>query len=170
MFKDLLKKMYSFSGGKPIPVNIPQNHVDNLNSTDRGDSWLNQSFAEYGRDSLMYVMVREGLWNLSANNDMGGLNWNRVACERFLMEASEIVDYIITLVHLGAGPPLRGEDITREQITNGHQPRTIYLVFGQILAIRRHSKDTNSRGVDAFNPCYFPKKLSEVICYYLLVI
>lgn len=170
MFKDLLKKMHSFSGGEPIPVNIPKDHIDDLNSIVRGESWLNESFAEDGVNSLMYAMIKKGLWRMSAKNSSGGINWNRIACEKFLAEASEIVDYIITLVHLGAGPPLRGEDITREQIANGHQPRTIYLVFGQILAIRRHSKDTNSRGIDAFNPCYFPKKLSDAICYYLLII
>lgn len=62
-----------------------------------------------------------------------------------MQKALEIVDLIITTVHLGSGPPLCGEDIVQEQMSSGHQLRRIYLTFGQIVAIRCHSKDTNTR-------------------------
>ena len=63
----------------------------------------------------------------------------------------EIVNLMITLIHLGARPPLRGEELVLDQIENGCQLRTLYLVFGQMLAIRRRSKDTRARGINMFN-------------------
>ena len=170
MLEDLLKRMHALSGGAPIKINIPEDHVDDLSSTGRGLSWLQGCHTEPRDHALMHAMVREGLWNLSVVNERGELSWNRVSCERFMAAAAEIVDRIMTLVHLGSGPPLRGEELIRDQISNGLQPRTIYLVFGQIMAIRRRSKDTNVRGIDSFNICYFPRSLTNAICYYLLVI
>lgn len=170
MLEDLLKQMHSLSGGNPVKYSIPEDHVDDLTSTARGNSWLDGCHTEPRDHALMHAMVKGGTWGLSTVNEDGGLAWNKVACEEFMDKAAEIVDKIITLVHLGSGPPLRGEELIRDQISNGIQPRTIYLVFGQIMAIRRHSKDTNLRGVDAFNVCYFPKSLTDAICYYLLVV
>ena len=46
----------------------------------------------------------------------------------------------------------------------------LYLVFGQMVAIRQHSKDTHVRIMGPFNVCYFPQSLTNAICYYLLVI
>ena len=37
-----------------------------------------------------------------------------------------------------------------------------------MLAIRCRSKDTWARGIDVFNACYFPRKLTEAICYYVI--
>lgn len=171
MLKDLQEMMYKFSGGKPIPYTVPQDIVDDLSSTGRGQSWL-QSCCSHPQDqALMHEMVKQGLWTLSkVGSDGKSLIWSRVACADFMRDAGEIVDRIITLVHIGSGPPLRGEEIIRDQISNGIQLRTIYLSFGQILAIRRHSKNTNAKGKDPFNVCYFPQSLTNAIFYYLLII
>ena len=170
MLQDLQKKMYGLSGGIPVQYTIPEGHVDDVSSTARGRSWLDSCHTEPRDQGLMHLMVRQGLWNMCRVNGKGSLEWNRVACETFMQQAADIVDLIITLVHVGCGPPVRGEEIIRDQITNGIQPRTIYLMFGQLIAIRRHSKDTHARGIDPFNVCYFPQSLTKAICYYLLVI
>jgi len=171
MLKVLKGKMFGLTGGKPVQYHIPENHVDDLSSLARGVSWMDKCYTEPREQGLMYTMLQGGHWNLCVEG-VGSrrLDWNMVACHQFMDQAAEIVDLIITLVHIGAGPPVRGEEIVRDRITNGNQIRTIYLCFGQMLAIRRRSKDTNSRGVDAFNVCYFPQCLTDVICYYLLVI
>jgi hypothetical protein len=170
MFDTLKEKMYDFSGGRPVKHTIPQDHVDDLSSTQRGKSWLQAAYTEPRDQALMREMVFQDRWTLSSVDDDGTLRWNMTACGDFMRKAADIVDLIITLVHVGSGPPLRGEEITRDQISNGIQLRTLYLTFGQMIAIRRHSKDTNSKGMDSFNVCYFPKCLTEAICYYLLVI
>jgi hypothetical protein len=170
MFKNLLRGMHALSAGNPVPYTIPEDLVDDLSAMGRGLSWIDRCHTEPRTQGLMHAMVREGRWNLSTVNKKGTLSWNRVACEGFMQEAADIVDRIIVLVHMGAGPPLRGEDLVRDQITNAIQPRTIYLSFGKIMAIRRHSKVTNLKGIDPFNVCFFPKGLSEAICYYLLVV
>jgi len=170
MLKALKKKMHDLSGGKPVKYNIPEKHVDDLASMERGKSWMHASYTEPREHALMRAMVLEGRWNLTWVNEDGSLTWNRTACMDFMEKTSEIIDLIITLVNMGSGPPLRGEDIVRDQIRNGIQPRTLYLCFGQMVAIRRHSKDMNSKGIDPFNICYFPKSLTDAICYYLLVV
>ena len=170
MLEDLLLKMHGLTGGTPVKYAIPKDQVDDLSSSRRGYSWLQGCDTEPRDQGLMHAMVERGLWNLSLLNEKGELGWNRVACQRFMAQTAEMVDLIITLVHLGSGPPLRGEELIRDQISNGIQPRTIYLVFGQMMAIRRRSKDTNARGIDSFNACYFPKSLTDAICYYLVVI
>lgn len=169
MFDDLLENMYALSGGEPVEFTVPKNHVDDLASTVRGESWLAGCHTTPPDHALMESMARKDLWSMSCAVD-GKLLWNEIACLDFMRKAAEIVDLIITLVHLGAGPPLRGEELVLDQIENGVRPRSIYLIFGQMLAIRRRSKDTHARGVDSFNPCYFPKKLTDAICYYLVVI
>lgn len=169
MHESLKEKMYALTGGEPVKYIIPTDHVDDLSSTGRGKSWLQAAYTEPREHALMRSMVAHNKWNLSFVED-GSLTWNKTACRDFMRKAAEIVDLIITLVHIGSGPPLRGEEIIRDQITNGIQPRTIYLCFGQIVAIRRHSKDTNAKGMDPFNVCYFPQSLTDSICYYLLVI
>jgi len=170
MFEALTRKMHDLSGGKPIKHSIPSEHVDDLSSTGRGKSWTQAAYTEPRDHALMHSMVLQDLWNLSSVDDNGHLVWNKIACRDFMRKAADIVDLIITLVHIGSGPPLRGEEIVRDQISNGIQPRTIYLAFGQIIAIRRHSKDTNAKGMDPFNVCYFPQNLTDAICYYILVI
>ena len=170
MQEDLLEKMYDLSGGTPVQYTIPTGHTDDLTSTGRGESWLKGCYTEPQEHGLMHAMVKKGLWNLSQLDERGVLSWNRVSCREFMNKAADIVDLIMGLVHMGAGPPLRGEEIIRDQISNGIQPRTIYFNFGRMLAIRRHSKNTNEKGSDPFNACYFPKKLGDAICYYLLVI
>lgn len=170
MLDVLNQKMYDLSGGKPIEHTVPAEHVDDLSSTQRGKSWLEAAHTTPRDHALMRAMVLQNQWNLSWVDDDGTLRWNMTACRDFMRKAAEIVDLIITLVHIGSGPPLRGEEIIRDQITNGIQLRTLYLSFGQMVAIRRHSKDTNARGMDPFNVCYFPKCLTEAICYYLLVV
>ena len=106
MLADLQERMYALSGGKPVKYTIPEDHVDDLSSTGRGLSWLQGCHTEPRNHALMHAMVREDLWNLSVVNERGELSWNRVSCQRFMAEAAEIVDRIITLVHLGSGPPL----------------------------------------------------------------
>ena len=170
MLEDLNHKMYALSGGKPVKHAVSADHVDDLSSTERGKSWLESAYTEPREHALMHSMVFQNKWNLSWVDEDGTLKWNATACRDFMGKAAEIVDLIITLVHVGSGPPLRGEEITRDQIRNGIQLRTIYLSFGQIVGIRRHSKDTNARGMDPFNVCYFPKCLTDAICYYLVVI
>jgi hypothetical protein len=169
MLDDLVKKMYELSGGQPVEFTIPENHVDDLSSFGRGRSWMDTCQTTPPDHALVEAMSKKDLWNMAGPVD-GKYVWNEVACMDFMRKAGEIVDLIITLVHLGAGPPVRGEELVVDQIENGIQPRTLYLVFGQMLAIRRRSKDTNKRGIDSFNACYFPKKLSDAICYYLKVI
>lgn len=169
MLDDLQKKMYDLSGGEPVEFTIPDNHVDDLSSLGRGRSWMDSCHTTPRNHALMESMAKKDLWNLSDSID-GEYLWNEIACLDFIRKAGDIVDLIITLVHLGSGPPLRGEELVLDQIENGIQPRTLYLVFGQMLAIRRRSKDTNRRGIDSFNACYFPKKLTDAICYYLMVI
>jgi len=170
MLNTLNTKMHALSGGKPIKYSIPSEHADNCSSTGRGKSWAQIAYTEPREHALMHSMVFQDLWNLNSVDKNGRLVWNKVACRDFMRKAADIVDLIITLVHIGSGPPLRGEEIIRDQITNGSQPRSIYLSFGQILAIRRHSKDTNAKGVDPFNVCFFPQSLTDAICYYILVI
>jgi hypothetical protein len=170
MLQTLNEKMYKLSGGEPIKYTIPPDHIDNLASTERGRSWLEGVYTEPRDQALMRAMVRQGSWRLSRPNKDRGLTWNPVACQAFMDDVGEIVDLIITLVHIGAGPPVRGEEIIRDQIANGIQPRTIYLNFGRLMAVRRHSKNTNLKGVDPFNVCFMPQSLSDAICYYLAVI
>ena len=68
------------------------------------------------------------------------------------------------------GPPLWGEELTWDQISNGIQLQTIYLSFGCMMAIGYCMKTTNTWGIDSFNVCYFPKNLTNMVCYYLLAI
>jgi hypothetical protein len=170
MLKDLNHKMHDLSGGRAIRYTIPDDYVDDLSTTARGRSWLQTSYTEPKEHALMHAMCKEGCWNLNRVNSQGDLTWSKPACEEFMHKVGDIVDLIITLAHIGAGPPVRGEELIRDQITNGIQPRTIYLCFGRLMAIRRHSKDTNARGIDPFNVCYFPQGLTDAICYYLLVV
>ena len=169
MQADLFKKMYNLSGGTPVQYIIPEGHVDDLTSTGRGESWLQGCRTETRDQGLMEAMCKAGSWNLSTVG-AEGLIWNLPACRGFMERVADIVDLMATLNHIGSGPPLRGEELIRDQISNGIQPRTIYLSCGRILAIRRHSKTTNSKGMDPFNVCYFPGGLTEAMCYYLLVI
>jgi len=170
MLEDLQAKMYGLSGGTKVKYSIPKDHVDDLSSTGRGSSWMRGCRTEPATHALMLAMIDAGRWNLSEKKVGRGLRWNRVACQHFLETAAEIVDLLITLIHLGGGPPVRGEELVRDQISNGIQLRTLYMTFGQMLLIRRRSKDTNRRGIDAFNVCYLPECLKDALCYYLLVI
>ena len=117
----------------------------------------------------MRFMMSNGTWNLTQMEN-GKMKWNLLACEEFMCKAARIVALIATLVHIGAGPPCRGTEQMADQISNSTQPRTLYLVHGQLLTIRRHTKSTHATGLDAFNICFFPKALTELITYYLLVI
>ena len=55
-------------------------------------------------------------------------------------KAAKVVELIATLIHIGVGPSCCGTEQMADQITNGIQPRTLYLSFGRLLTIRRHTK------------------------------
>ena len=169
MVEDLRRKLYGFSDGTPIKLHIPQDLADDLTSTSRGDSWMSSAHTLPREQALMRHMTSAGSWQLSTIAS-DGLRWNRLACEEFMDEAAKVVGLIATLVHIGAGPPCRGTEQMADRITNGIQPRTLYLSFGRLLTIRRHTKNTHASGLDAFNVCYYPQALTELITYYLLVI
>ena len=169
MIVGLRRKLYSFTDGKPIPCVIPDGLADDLTSTSRGDSWMSSAHTVPREQALMHYMTSKGSWKLSTI-EADELKWNRLACEDFMSETAKVVGLIATLVHIGAGPPCRGTEQMADQITNGIQPRTLYLSFGRLLAIRRHTKNTHASGLDAFNVCYYPQALTELITYYLLVI
>lgn len=40
MLKDVRKKMYSFTRGKPVGFSVPWHYVDNFSSTAQGLSWM----------------------------------------------------------------------------------------------------------------------------------
>lgn len=169
MLRDLNHKMHELSGGVPIKCTIPADHADDMSCMARGKSWLQGCYTEPREQALMHAMVQQGTWRLSEIDEEGGLTWNRTACHEMMGRIAEISDLIMCLVH-SAGPAVRGEELVRDQITNGIQPRTVYLIFGRLVLVRRHSKDTNARGMDPFNIRYLPQDLSEGICYFLLVI
>lgn len=54
----------------------------------------------------MRSMVSQDTWNLSHVGEMGRLEWNLVACLDFLHTVADIVDLIVSLVHISSGPPL----------------------------------------------------------------
>jgi hypothetical protein len=169
MASSLRTELYSFSNGKPLECSIPATFADDLTSTRRGDSWILSAHTNPREHALVRFMMSNGTWNLTQMEN-GKTKWNLLACEEFMCKAARIVALIATLVHIGAGPPCRGTEQMADQISNSTQPRTLYLVHGQLLTIRRHTKSTHATGLDAFNICFFPKVLTELITYYLLVV
>jgi hypothetical protein len=110
MLATLNEKMHKLSGGNPVECTIPANHIDNLFSTGQGKSWLLSSYTEPREQTLMHSMDLQGLWNLSqVSADGTMMTWKMTTCRDFMQKAAKIVDPIITLVHIGAGPPLQGE-------------------------------------------------------------
>ena len=169
MLEDLRRRLYGFSDGRPIEFYIPEDLADDLTSTSRGDSWMSSAHTLPREQALMRHMTSTGSWRLSTIEG-DELRWNRLACEEFMDKAAKVVELIATLVHIGAGPPCRGTEQMADRITNGIQPRTLYLSFGRLLTIRRHTKNTHASGLDAFNVCYYPQALTDLITYYLLVL
>ena len=139
MLEDLRRRLYGFSDGRPIEFYIPEDLADDLTSTSRGDSWMSSAHTLPREQALMRHMTSTGSWRLSTIEG-DELRWNRLACEEFMDKAAKVVELIATLVHIGAGPPCRGTEQMADRITNGIQPRTLYLSFGRLLTIRRHTK------------------------------
>ena len=169
MVSSLKSQLYSFTDSEKIKCYIPEDLADDLTSTNRGDSWIHSGYTEPRNHALMHHMVSKASWALSTL-DNGQLKWNKLACEEFMCKAARIVELIAALTHIGAGPPCRGTEQMADQISNGIQPRSLYLSFGNLLTIRRRTKTTHAVGVDAFSVCYYPKVLTDLITYYLLVI
>jgi hypothetical protein len=169
MAKALESKLYHFSDGKPIQCKIPEDFADDLASTSRGDSWISHAQTVPREHALLHHIASGGSCKL-VEVTAGNLKWNSFACHEFMCRAASIIDLIATLVHIGAGPPCRGTEQMEDQISNGVKPRTVYLNFGRLLTVRRHTKNTHASGLDAFNICFYPKILTELITYYLLVV
>jgi hypothetical protein len=166
----LRHELYSLSDGQPIEYHVPEDFADDLTSTTRGTSWISSAHTLPREHALLHHMSSKGSCGLVEAGSDGQLQWNAITCQEFMCKAASIVDLIATLVHIGAGPPCRGTEQVEDQISNGIQPRTLYLSFGRFLTIRRHTKNTHASGLDAFNVCYYPKALTELITYYLLVV
>lgn len=169
MAEALKWKLYSLSDGEPIEYHIPEDFVDDLTSSFRGDSWIRYAHTVPREHALFRHMTSGGTCRL-AEVKGGKLEWNTFACQEFMSTAASIVELIATLVHVGAGPPCRGTEQMEDQISNGLKLRTFYLNFGRLLTIRRHTKTTHASGFDAFNACFHPKILTDLIAYYLLVV
>ena len=85
----------------------------------------------------------------------------------YLREASELVDELVTLVHISSGQPARGTELAALLWRNtANAERSLYASRGTLVLVQRYAKTRNAIG-DQYVPRFLDLDTADVLAAYL---
>lgn len=151
------------------------NFQDILSSTRAGYSFINDrsntSLASQETRSrlLLHILSDQELSLRFFGVD--GNSPNEVAFSEWLSHASNFVGIIALLIHITAGQPTRGTEITAATIVNNSLGgiRSVFWCKETIMIVQYYSKSSTVHG-DKFIARFLPKPLANLLVAYLAIV
>ncbi|TIA27650.1 hypothetical protein D6C79_10565 [Aureobasidium pullulans] len=147
---------------------MPLNDLeDDPTWTKRGVSFLNNS--KNGLEDKREVMLGR------AENHKNGRklrsrtgDWQLRHIRRWLRYVDEFRELLLLCVHITAGQPARGTEITSVRFKNGFmQDRNVYIIHGQVAVITRYHKSQSQQDKPKIIPRFLPYRVAQLLVVYL---
>lgn len=125
-----------------------------------GDTWLMRRVLHLDRLRDRFCSVR----------GCQGVEWDSREVEWYRSQVDSFLETLLLLVHMTAGQPARGTEITGLQHTNTLFHRNIFVEDGLIALVTSSHKGYTCTGTTKIIHRYLPREISELVIYYLWLI
>ena len=98
------------------------------------------------------------------------VNWDAQAVHSYHSQVHGFLESLLLLVHISAGQPARGSEITGLQHRNTTFHRNIFIEDGLVAIVTSYHKGYNCTGTTKIIHRYLPREISELLIYYLWLI
>ena len=94
--------------------------------------------------------------------------WVMSRVKAYGRQIKRFLELLLALIHMTAGQPARGEEITPIRHQNGFlQDRNIYMLDGQVMVVTRYHKSQALFGAPKVIPRFLPWKVGQLMVVYL---
>jgi DEAD/DEAH box helicase len=169
MFNNATNLLLDLCAGHDIPLNFPDNIIDDMSNSTYDYSWLsNTSFVD-PNILLKHLMAnpQSSPCTLAADET---LIWDTARQIEFLKKAGNLNLLIAALHHMVPGQPCRIAELCDFRIRNGLRGRNIFQDHGYDWFITRRVKSETIIHREVFVPVKLPPELCQLVRKYLLII
>lgn len=95
-------------------------------------------------------------------------DWQLRHIRRWLRYVDEFRELLLLCVHITAGQPARGTEITSVRFKNGFmQARNVYIIHGQVAVVTRYHKSQSQQDKPKIVPRFLPHRVAQLLVVYL---
>lgn len=142
--------------------------TDNLTRQTAGWSFLNETSNGL---QLAYKALTRRAWTLPALGLARNGRWVSVSCLRYVESLQRLLDDIFTAIHVTAGLPARGPEITTIKTSNTAQVlRSIFVLNGRFFIVFEYNKTRRTTNQSFYVVRYLPPKLGVLLYQYLVYV
>jgi hypothetical protein len=125
-----------------------------------GDTWLLRRVLQLDRLRDRFCSVRGS----------HGVEWDSREVQWYRSQVDSFLETLLLLVHMTAGQPARGTEITGLQHTNNLFHRNVFVEDGLVALVTSYHKGYTCTGTTKIIHRYLPREISELLVYYLWLI
>jgi hypothetical protein len=120
---------------------------------------------------LMRVIRTDWLQDEFLDNQQGA-KWKKQAVIRYLKQVDSFLERLLLLVHITAGQPSRGTELTSLQFCNSTHGirRSVFIENGLVSFVTFYHKGYSIQGSTNIIHRYLPREISELVVYYIWLI
>jgi hypothetical protein len=96
--------------------------------------------------------------------------WDNKTLQSYRRKVDAFLESLLLLIHITAGQPARGTEITGLQHTNSTFHRNIFVENGLVALVTSYHKGYTCTGTTKIIHRYLPREISELVIYYLWLI
>lgn len=172
LIQDTWTRLLAFTKNK-IEVVLPPLMSEDVRSTAVGKSFIDEITTNPPSLPLLSAMSEcSGLPLLRPKAQVGDGEMFEVdpsASEEFFHRVKPIVEAIAFLVHTTSSGPLRLSEVVEDRYRNGSNQRNLLISHGLVFLLRRNLKSSTLRGHRSSVIHFPPRKVVELLVYYLVV-
>ncbi|KAH0352647.1 hypothetical protein KCU83_g3356, partial [Aureobasidium melanogenum] len=166
--ENILWSKVMWSNNKADRFSIPLNDLeDDPTYAKRGVSFLNNK--TNGLEDKREVMLGRAKDHRNGRKLRSRTgHWQLRHIRRWLRYVDEFRELLLLCVHITAGQPARGTEITSLRFKNGFmQDRNVYIIHGQVAVVTRYHKSQSQQDKPKIVPRFLPYRVAQLLVVYL---
>jgi len=96
--------------------------------------------------------------------------WDLKGFQLYVAQVNRFLESLLLLLHLTAGQPARGTEITGLQHVNTVYHRNVFVEDGLVAIVTSYHKGYTCDGTTKIIHRYLPREISELVIYYLWLV
>ena len=139
---------------------------DDLASVQRGESFVTRSMNQLGgKQGWMADRMMSAKKSKRLRVDK---KWRMTRVREYSQRVRDFLELLLVLIHMTAGQPARGEEITPIRHRNGFlQERNIFVIDEQVMFVTRYHKSQALFGRPKVIPRFLPWRVGQLVAVFL---
>ncbi len=147
---------------------------DNLYCNEAGYSFLTDpknNFRSVSDPFIQYLLSQCRQYFIDSCTD-GSIVWNSESVQNYLKAGEEFHEYLLTLLHVSSGQPLRAEEAKSLMLsrTGNSINRSVYWINGQVCLLQRYHKGSSKSGKAKYIARFVASQHTRLCLLYLVLI